>query len=145
MALRECWVYIVDMVSKDKYAPLQILLVEDNLTFATSVKAFLAQIHGVAVVGHAINGPEAIAKTLQLHPHLLLMDIGLQGMNGFEIANTILDLKQPPMVVFLSMHDGEAYRRQAKKTGADGFISKATFSTDLFPLLDQLVEKRLMH
>jgi DNA-binding NarL/FixJ family response regulator len=132
------------MVSQLTYAPLQILLVEDNLTFAASVKAFLHQIQGIEVVGHAVNGPEALLKTLQFHPDLMLLDIGLQGMNGFDVANSILDLKKPPMIVFLTMNDGEAYRLQAKRTGADGFISKANFATDLFPLLDKLVEKRMM-
>jgi hypothetical protein len=43
------------------------------------------------------------------------------------------------------MHDGEAYRNKAKKMGADGFVSKTNFATDLFPLIDKLIEKRLMH
>ena len=133
------------MSTPQSYQPLRILLVEDNQTFATSVKDFLALVNGVTVVGHATDGPQAISKILQEHPQLVLMDIGLPGMNGFEIASLILDLKTPPIVIFLSMHDGEAYRSKARKLGADGFISKSNFATDLFPLIDQLVEKRLMH
>lgn len=126
------------------YELLEILLVEDNQTFATAVKDFLGLVNGVRLVGHATNGPQAISQTLQLHPHLILMDIGLHGMNGFEIASLVLDLQKPPVVIFLSMHDGEAYRSKAKKLGADGFVSKNNFATDLFPLIDKLIEKRLM-
>ncbi len=127
------------------YEPLEILLVEDNFVFATAVKDFLSLVNGVKLVGHAINGPQAISQILKLHPQLVLMDIGLHGMNGFEIASLVLDLARPPTVIFLSMHDGEAYRSKAKKLGADGFVSKSNFASDLFPLIDKLIEKRLMH
>jgi DNA-binding NarL/FixJ family response regulator len=133
------------MVQTPSYEPLTVLLVEDNQTFATAVKDFLRLVNGVEVVGHATDGPDAISKTLQLHPQLILMDVGLHGMNGFEIASLVLDLKKPPVVIFLSMHDGEAYRNKAKRMGADGFVSKTNFATDLFPLIDRLIEKRLMH
>jgi DNA-binding NarL/FixJ family response regulator len=132
------------MATPPNYEPLQILLVEDNQTFATAVKDFLSLVNGVKLVGHAINGPQAISQTMQLRPQLILMDIGLQGMNGFEVASLVLDLTKPPTVIFLSMHDGEAYRNKAKKMGADGFVSKTNFATDLFPLIDKLIEKRLM-
>jgi DNA-binding NarL/FixJ family response regulator len=133
------------MVTTPNYEPLEILLVEDNQTFATAVKDFLTLVNGVKLVGHATDGPQAIAQTMDLHPQLILMDIGLHGMNGFEVASLVLDLAKPPLVIFLSMHDGEAYRNKAKKMGADGFVSKTNFATDLFPLIDRLIEKRLMH
>lgn len=132
------------MVPRSNYEPLRILLVEDNLTFATAVKDFLRLVTGVEVIGHATDGPQAISKTLQLHPQLILMDVGLHGMNGFEIASLVLNLESPPVVIFLSMHDGDAYRIKARKMGADGFVSKTNFATDLFPLIDRLIEKRLM-
>jgi len=137
--------YSSDMVATPHYKPLQVLLVEDNQTFATAVKDFLTLVNGVELVGHATNGPQAISLTLTLHPQLILMDIGLHGMNGFEIAGLVLDLADPPTVIFLSMHDGEAYRAKAKKLGADGFVSKNNFASDLFPLIDRLIETRLMH
>lgn len=133
------------MVTMPHYKPLEILLVEDNQTFATAVKDFLTLVNGVSMVGHASNGQQAISLTLKLHPHLILMDIGLHGMNGFEIASLVLELAKPPTVIFLSMHDGEAYRAKAKKLGADGFVSKNNFATDLFPLIDKLIETKLMH
>jgi DNA-binding NarL/FixJ family response regulator len=145
MARTGAGAYSQDMVATPNYEPLEILLVEDNQTFATAVKDFLTLVNGVKLVGHATNGPQAITQTLRLHPNLILMDIGLQGMNGFEIASLVLDLEHPPTVIFLSMHDGEAYRAKAKKMGADGFVSKNNFATDLFPLIDKLIEKRLMH
>lgn len=121
------------------------MLVEDNATFAGSVQNFLKMVTGLKVVGHAFNGPEAIKKMLEIHPELVLMDIGLGGMNGFEVAGLLLSLDKPPDVIFLSMHDGEVYRKKALQMGAAGFISKTNFATDLFPLIDRIIERRLMH
>jgi len=101
-------------------------------------------VNGVQVVGHALDGPQAISQTLQLHPQLILMDVGLNGMSGFDVASLVLGLDTPPVVIFLSMHDGEAYRSRARMLGASGFVSKANFATDLFPLIDQLIEQRLL-
>jgi DNA-binding NarL/FixJ family response regulator len=126
------------------YQPLQVLLVEDNPTFATAVQDFLGLVNGVQVIGHALDGPQAITQTLQLHPQLILMDVGLNGMSGFDVASLVLGLDVPPAVIFLSMHDGEAYRSRARKLGASGFVSKANFATDLFPLIDQLIEQRML-
>ncbi len=132
------------MTTSYGYPPLQVLLVEDNPTFATAVQDFLGLVNGVQVVGHALDGPQAISQTLQLHPQLILMDVGLNGMSGFDVASLVLGLDAPPAVIFLSMHDGEAYRTRARKLGASGFVSKANFATDLFPLIDQLIEQRLL-
>jgi len=121
--------------------PISILLVEDNATFAGSVKEYLALVPGVMVVGHALNGPQAISQVLELHPELILMDISLHGMTGFEIADLVLGLERAPKVIFLSMHDDEAYRAKARKLGASGFVSKADFPAALLPILEQFTSQ----
>jgi DNA-binding NarL/FixJ family response regulator len=120
-------------------APLRTLLVEDNSTFANSVMDYLRQMPQVKVVGHATNGPEAIGSYLNLLPQLVLMDIGLQGMTGFQIADLMLGGDRAPSIIFLSMHNEEAYRTKAKKMGAYGFVNKSEFPDALMPLIDQLL------
>jgi DNA-binding NarL/FixJ family response regulator len=125
------------MATHSTHRPISILLVEDNAMFAGSVKEYLALVPGVMVVGHALNGPQAISKVLELHPDLILMDITLHGMTGFEIADLVLGLERAPKVIFLSMHDDDAYRAKAKKLGASGFVSKSDFPAALMPILEQ--------
>ena len=120
-------------------APLRTLLVEDNTTFAKSVMDYLHQMPQVKVVGHATNGPEAIGSYLDLVPQLVLMDIGLQGMTGFQIADLMLGGDRPPSIIFLSMHNEEAYRTKAKKMGGYGFVNKSEFPDALMPLINQLL------
>ena len=120
-------------------APLRTLLVEDNATFANSVMDYLRQMPQVKVVGHATNGPTAICNYLDLLPQLVLMDIGLHGMTGFQIADLMLGGERPPRIIFLSMHNEEAYRIKAQKMGCFGFVNKSEFPEALPPLIDRLL------
>ena len=129
------------MTTHSTSRPISILLVEDNATFAESVKEYLALVPGVMVVGHALNGPQAISKVLELHPEIILMDISLHGMTGFEIADLVLGLERAPKVIFLSMHDDAVYRAKARKLGGAGFVSKADFPAALMPILEQFTSQ----
>lgn len=114
--------------------PMTLLLVDDNKTFITAVRQFLDRMPGVLVVGHAHDGKSALAQQREHAPTLVLLDIGMPGMNGLELARAMLQDRAPPQLVFLSMHDNREYRAVARELGAD-FVSKADFVTELLPLL----------
>lgn len=114
--------------------PLTLLLVDDNKTFVTAVRQFLDRMPCVLVVGHAHDGKSALAQQREHAPALVLLDIGMPGMNGLELARAMLLHRAPPQLVFLSMHDNREYRAAARELGAD-FVSKADFVTELLPLL----------
>ena len=119
-----------------------ILLVDDNQTFAASVKQFLSMLQGATVVGHATNGLDALEKAKTLATDLILLDIGLPDMSGLDIAKALQSWPAPPKVIFLTMHNNQAYRDAADKVGASGFVSKANFVSQLFPMIEDLVSKR---
>jgi len=121
---------------------LSIVLVEDNAVFAQAVQQYLSLLGHVRVAGHAINGPQAIAMTLQYQPDVLLLDISLGGMSGFDVARSVVELQWPPRLVFLTMHDQEAYREKARSLGAMGYVLKDRFVQDLPPLLDALLDSK---
>jgi len=120
----------------------KILLVDDNQTFAASVKQFLSILQGAAVVGHATNGMDALELAATLTPDLILLDIGLPDMSGLDIAKALQAWPSPPKVIFLTMHNNQAYRDAAEKVGAAGFVSKANFVSQLFPMIEDLVRQR---
>lgn len=129
------------MVSSS-FSKLSIVLVEDNPTFAQAVRQFLSLLSRCEVVAHAASGPQAIALTLNHQPDLLLLDISLGGMSGFDIAKQMATLTRAPALVFLTMHDQPAYREQARALGALGFVLKDHFVEDLPPVLDHLMASR---
>lgn len=117
---------------------LKILLVDDNRSFLKAVQQFLGTLPGVEVVGQAHDGNEALAQAERLRPDLVLLDIVMPGMGGFETARALKTGPYPPRIVFLSLHDNPAYRAQARLHGAEAFVSKADFGVELVPILQAL-------
>lgn len=120
---------------------LKILLVDDSHTFLTAVQMFLGTLPNVQVVGLAHDGPQALIEAKRLQPDLVLLDIVMPGMSGFEVAHVLRSRSLPPRIVFLSLHDGNDYRARAHAQGAVGFVSKNDFCVELFSLLETLVSQ----
>ena len=118
---------------------ITILLVDDNLTFLSAVRKYLAQLPEVVIVGEAHDGQAALALAVQHKPDLVLMDIAMPGMNGLDAVQAMNTFAHPPHVVFLSMHDNASYRAAAQDLGARGFVGKSDFVANLIPLIASLV------
>jgi len=118
--------------------PIRVLLVDDNPEFLKSASGFLALQPSLQVVGCAISGAEALAQIPRLAPHLILMDWAMPEMSGLEATRLIKAQKNAPCVVILTLHNIRPYRAAARLAGADGFISKAEWSAQLMPLVQQL-------
>lgn len=123
---------------------IRVLLADDNPTFLAAVRQFLSALPVTEVAGEAHNGREAMELAAQLQPDLVLLDIGMPEMNGLEAARRMQQWQSPPFIVFLSMHNGQAYRDAALQVGAAGFISKADFVDEL-PRMIETVEERMRH
>ena len=121
---------------------IRVLLADDNPTFLAAVRQFLSALPVTEVVGEAHDGREAMVLAASLSPDLLLLDIGMPDINGLEAARRMQQWQTPPTIVFLSMHNGQAYRDAARQVGAAGFISKADFVEEL-PRMVETVEERM--
>lgn len=117
---------------------LQIMLVDDNLTFLASVKKTLRLVANTAVVAEAHDGAQALVLVQQWLPDLVLLDIVMPGMNGLTVAKTIQGWPNPPKILFLSMHDNESYRSAASALGVLGLVGKDNFVAELLPIISSL-------
>jgi DNA-binding NarL/FixJ family response regulator len=115
---------------------LRILLVDDSLTFLDAATHALAADPRIEIVGTALSGHEGVELVAQTHPDLVLMDVAMPGMNGFEATRLIKALPHAPQVVMLTSYDISHYRTAARTAGADSFVSKADFGAQLLPLID---------
>ena len=119
--------------------PLNILLIDDSPTFLRSLRQFLVSLPDTYVLGECHDGYDALTQVTQLRPHVVLMDIAMPLVNGFDAARQLRGMAHAPQVVFLSLTDSVVYRDKAHKLGAAGFVCKADLLADLPPLLTRLV------
>jgi len=104
-----------------------VLIVDDHEAFRESVSALL-EAEGFAVVGEAADGAGALAETERLHPGVVLLDIQLPDVDGFEVAERLSATSDPPAIVFISSRDAAAYGPRLQTAAARGFIAKRELS-----------------
>ncbi len=87
---------------------MRILIVDDEKLARDRLRELVTDIGGHSVVGEAMNGNEAVEKTSELNPDILLMDIRMPGMDGLEAAMHLMGMEQPPSVIFTTAYDQHA-------------------------------------
>jgi DNA-binding NarL/FixJ family response regulator len=115
--------------------PFEVLLVDDHKIMRDGIKAILSRAPDFRVVGEAETGAEAVQFVKRERPGMVLMDIGLPGLNGIETTTEILRHQPQCKVVVLSMHDDEHSVISAVRAGARAFILKRASDNDLLEAL----------
>lgn len=115
--------------------PFDVLLVDDHKIMRDGIRAILNRGEEFRVVGEAETGPDAVQFVKRLRPDLVLMDIGLPGLNGVETTAEILRYHPDCKVVILSMYDDENSVLSAIRSGARAFILKKASDSDLLDAL----------
>jgi DNA-binding NarL/FixJ family response regulator len=115
--------------------PFDVLLVDDHKIMRDGIKAILNRSSEFRVVGEAENGTDAVQFVKKCRPQLVLMDIGLPGLNGVETTAEILRYQPDCKVVILSMYDDEHSVVSAVRSGARAFILKRASDNDLMEAL----------
>jgi DNA-binding NarL/FixJ family response regulator len=120
------------------HRPHRVLLVDDSPLFLESAANLLAIFPELEIVGRALSGRAALEQTAALAPDLVLMDLAMPAMNGLQATRLIKAQPNPPRVVIVTLHDDLDYRAAAEVVGADGFIVKSNFASELVLLVGRL-------
>ena len=88
----------------------------------------LLEADGYNVVGEAADGESALSEAARLRPELVLLDINLPDLDGFDLAARFADSADPPAVVLTSSRSLSAYRRRLANSQALGFVAKSELS-----------------
>lgn len=107
--------------------PKSVLIVDDHPGFRASARRML-EASGYAVVGEAAGGAEAVDAAEELSPDLVLLDVQLPDLDGFEVAARLQELEQAPDVVLTSSRDRADFGDAVGESPARGFIAKAELS-----------------
>jgi len=118
---------LLDKVTKR----IKVLVVDDHTVVRDGIHALLSLQRDMQVVGEAVDGREAIEKTLQILPDVVLMDIVMPGMNGLEATKQICKKCKQVRVLMLTQYDNEENALASDQAGAFGFIPKRSASSQL--------------
>jgi DNA-binding NarL/FixJ family response regulator len=112
-----------------------VLIVDDHPSFRASARRML-EADGYEVIGEADNGRAALAATLELRPELVLLDVRLPDLDGFEVARRLLAPNGPrPQIVLVSSHDSSDFGEDLELSGVRGFVAKGELSAKAITLL----------
>ena len=104
-----------------------VLIVDDDGPFRVLARALL-QAEGFDVVGEAADAASALASVRSLRPSVVLLDVQLPDLDGFEVARQLAEEPEPPRVVLLSSRGEESYRHRLAHAPVRGFIAKDDLS-----------------
>ena len=113
-----------------------VLVVDDHRTFRDTARLLLES-EGFQVVGEAENGESAVEQAAALAPDLVLLDVQLPDIDGFQVARRVTGAQVAPTVIMVSSRDDSEFGPLVAASGARGFVTKAELSGDrLRALLD---------
>ena len=120
---------------------MRILVADDHEAVRTGVCSILQSRGDVEICGQAANGREAVQKTGELKPDLVLLDITMPVLDGLSAAREIRKLFPRVVILFLSIHEGKQMEDLAKLSGASGYVSKTSGSEVLLKAVDIVAGK----
>jgi two-component system invasion response regulator UvrY len=105
-----------------------VLIVDDQEVYRSVTRQVVAAADGLEVAGEAPTGEAAIEAVLKLRPDLVLLDVNLPGIDGFEACRRIRAADSRAVVVLMSTRSAEEYAGRTVSCGATAYIPKAEFS-----------------
>lgn len=121
---------------------LNVMLVDDNPQFLKAARDTVAALPCVASVECANSGAEALTQLGQIHADLVLTDIMMPGMSGFEFIRKLRAGETSPRVIAVTLHEGAEYRAAVRRSGGEDMISKREFSLVAPGLLAAMADAR---
>lgn len=135
--------------------PLRILVADDHDAFRAGMRALLESVPEVVIVGEARDGEQAVAETARLQPDVVLMDLGMPGLNGVEATRHIVSASPHVAVLVVSMQEDGDSVFSALQAGARGYLLKGAMKAEILRSIRAVVNgeaifgpaiaRRLMH
>jgi two-component system response regulator NreC len=119
---------------------ITLLLVDDHEVVRTGLKTFLESKGRFKVVAEAASGMEAIQRTLETNPSIVLMDISMPGMDGLEATRQLRKMCPASQILALTVHDDKHYFMEMLAAGASGYLTKQSAADELVAALDAIAE-----
>jgi len=118
---------------------VKVLVVDDFGPWCRQICSMLQKLAELQIVGEASDGLEAVQRARELQPDLILLDVGLPGINGIEVARRIRESSPWTKILFVSEDSSPEVAEAALGTGARGFVVKSDAGTELLPAVEAVL------
>ena len=118
---------------------VKILIADDHEIVRQGIRRVLEAKPEWQICGEAANGQEAVRMAQELAPDVIIMDVTMPVMNGFEAAERLRDMKCKTKIVILTTYEDDEYIHAAFSAGANAYVAKRYFGTDLVTAIRQVV------
>ena len=109
----------------------KVLLVDDHKIILDGLRLILAQQEDIEVIGETDNGEQAIKLCREKSPHIVVMDIGIKGINGIEATRQIREMDNNVKIIALSVMAEMVYVKSMFRAGASGYVQKESSGAEL--------------
>ena len=114
---------------------IRVMIVDDHVIVREGLRSLLEAQPDIKVAGEATDGEEAVSKTREIQPDIVLMDITMPGMSGLEATRQIRRQSPDAKILALTMHEGDEYFFKILEAGASGYFIKGGSSSELISAL----------
>jgi DNA-binding NarL/FixJ family response regulator len=121
---------------------IRVLVVEDFQPFRRYVCSKLGENPKLQVIGEASDGFEAVHKAEELQPDLVLLDIGLPKLNGFEVAQQLRKLAPASKIIFVTQESSADLLQASLSLGACGYVVKTRAELDLLAAVEAVISEK---
>ena len=118
--------------------PIRVALVDDHSLVRDGIRALLAVVDFLDIVGEADSGASAVEMVARTLPDLLLVDIGLKDMNGLELTRLLRREHPSIKILILSMYDNNEYVSESVRSGASGYVLKNSPSREIIAAIEAI-------
>jgi DNA-binding NarL/FixJ family response regulator len=118
--------------------PIRVLIADDHRLFAEALEAILAGDARITVVGQASDGREAVERARELRPDVVLMDVSMPVLDGFEAARAIRADRAETRILMLSGSSSRTDVDLAREAGAAGYVTKDRIAAELIAAIVEI-------
>lgn len=130
---------LTKMATQIPVTQLRIMLADDNAMIRRGLRTLLESCAGWTVCAEAIDGNSAIAKAVELRPDVILLDLSMPDLSGFEVAKRIHDQAPECATIVVTEQDARLMAQLPSQAGVRAYVAKSRLALDLMPTIEQVL------
>ena len=117
---------------------IRIIIVDDHQLVRQAWKTLLHGVQGIEIIQECSSGAEVISIAPSLNPHIILMDINMTPLDGFEVTRKILQTSPEIKIIGISINNQPVYARKIMQLGASGYVTKNSSKEEMIRAIHEV-------